>query len=135
MAILGEDDAAAIELNPSTPVGMVRLLITDLDEANPLFLDSAIEAFLTAEGGSVKRAAASALETVARSTALIMRKFATQDLSVDGPAVAKELRESAASLRAQATAEELAADETAYGLDVVPLWRFPAAPCWGDQLL
>lgn len=124
----------SIETDPATPVGMCRLLITDVDPEQPLFLDEQIQAFLAAEGGNVKRAAAALLSVMARSEALISRKITTQDLSTDGPAVAKELRASAAELRAEAAAEELAVDEDA-GLDIVPLWRMPAAVPWGDLYL
>jgi len=100
--VAGDDgDQPTFELNPSTDVGMVRLLITDMSEADPLFTDVQIEAFLTLEGG-VRRAAASALETIARSEVLISKKITTQDLSTDGPAVAAELRAQAKALREQA---------------------------------
>lgn len=122
--------AEPIVLDPTTDVGMIRTLITDVDEAYPLLTDNQISAFLTAEGDNVKRAAALGLEVIARSEALISKKISTQDLSIDGPATAKELRESARALREQAAAE--ASD---YGLDIVPLWQFNSAPCWGDQLL
>lgn len=92
-----------ITTDPTTDIGMVRLLITDLDDAAALFTDSQIQAFLTMEG-SVRLAAAVALETIATSEALISKKIRTQDLATDGPAVAKELRDRAAQLRAQAAA-------------------------------
>lgn len=90
-------------VDPTTDIGMIRLLITDLDSTAPLFDDDQIQAFLTLEG-TVRLAAAVALETIATSEALISKKIKTQDLSTDGPAVAKELRERAAQLRAQAAA-------------------------------
>jgi hypothetical protein len=133
--IPAEDEAPAIETDPSTPVGMVRLLIADTDPDNALFLDGQIEAFLTAEGDSPKRAAALALDSIAISEALISKKFSTQDLSVDGPAVAKELRAQAASYRAQAQAEEDAETAEDYGLEIQPLWSFPCASPYGDLLL
>lgn len=101
----------AITTDPTTDIGRVRLLITDLTEP-PLFTDEQIQAFLTLEGDSVKLAAASALETIARSEALVSKRITTQDLSTDGPAVARELRASAAALRAQA-------DTDSFGLDIV----------------
>src|SRR5690606_24312534 len=83
-----------ITVDPSTPIGQVRLLATDLDEAEPLFDDEQIGAFLTMEGGNVRLAAALALETIARSEVLVSKKIRTLDLQTDGPAVARELRES-----------------------------------------
>lgn len=123
----------AINVDPTTPVGMIRLLITDLSEDAPLFTDAQLEAFLTAEGNVVKRAAASALTTIARSEALVSKRITTQDLSTDGPAVAKELRASAAELRAEALTEQQAAADD--GIEIVPLWQFPTAPHWGDHYL
>ncbi|MFG1659077.1 hypothetical protein ACGFIY_21345 [Micromonospora chersina] len=109
--------APPITLDPTTQVGQLRLLITDVDEASPLFTDAQLSAFLAMEG-SVKLAAATALETIARSEVLISKKIRTSDgLSTDGPAVAKELRESAKELREQAAAESDAAD--GFGMEVV----------------
>lgn len=109
-------------VDPTTDIGMVRVLATDVDVAAPLFTDAQIEAFLTLEG-SVKAAAALALETIAVSEVLISKKIKTLDLSTDGPAVAKELRERAAALRKQVTDAATAAD--AFAFDVVdydPYW-------------
>lgn len=89
----------------TTPAGQVRLLAADTDEANLLLSDEQITAFLSLEVG-VKRAAAAALETIARSETLIAKKISTQDLSTDGPAVAAELRASAKALRDQAQKDE-----------------------------
>jgi hypothetical protein len=118
---------APIEVDPTTDVGMVRLLATDLDQVEPLFTDAQIEAMLDLEGG-VKRAAALALETTAVSEALIGKKIRTQDLQTDGPAVAKELRERAALLRKQAdTADETAAEaDEGFGFDFVDFDQYAA---------
>lgn len=111
---------APITVDPTVDVGYIRLLVTDLDEVEPLFEDAQIAAFLAREG-TVTLAAAAALETIARSELLVGKKITTQDLSTDGPAVAKELRESAKALRAQAAADAATDAETddGYGLDVV----------------
>jgi hypothetical protein len=93
--------AEPIELDPTTDVGRVRLLSTDMSEAAPLFTDAQMQAFLDMEGGSVRRAAALALETTASSEALVSKKIRTQDLQTDGPAVAAELRARAKTLREQ----------------------------------
>ena len=105
---------------PTTDIGLVRLLITDVGPVTFLFADDEITAFLTLEGGT-KRAAALALETIAVSEALVGKRIRTLDLQTDGPAVAKELRERAAALRAQAAteAEEAADAEDGYGFDFV----------------
>lgn len=103
-----------ITVDPTTDIGRVRLLATDLDEVEPLFDDAQITAFLTMEDAVVKRAAALALETIARSEALVSKKIRTQDLATDGPAVAKELRESAQGLR-----DQVDTTDDAFGLEIV----------------
>lgn len=96
----------SVTVDPATDVGMVRLLITDLSETDPLLTDAQLLALLAAERGSVKRAAAAALETIARSETLIAKHIATNDLSTNGPSVGAELRASAKSLREQAKQDE-----------------------------
>lgn len=123
-----------ITLDPTTDVGMIRLLITDVDEDAPLFEDAQLAAFLDREDGSVKLAAATALETIARSEVLIGKKITTQDLSTDAPAVARELRESAAALRKQVEKDEQDADDDA-ATGLLPLYSFPAPVPWGDWYL
>lgn len=108
--------ADPITTDPATPVGMVRLLTTDLDPDAALLTDEQITALLQLEGGDVRRAAAAALETIATNEALIAKKITSGDVSTDGPAVAQELRQ-----RAQALREQAAADEDSYGITVVDL--------------
>lgn len=113
--------AAPIMKDPSTELGQIRLLTTDGDEAFPLHTDAELTAFLAMEGGNVKRAAAASLEAIATSETLVAKKITTQDLSTDGPAVAKDLRERAKGLRDQAdTADGAAADDAdGYAFDFV----------------
>lgn len=121
--------AAPITRDLTTAVGQVRLLTTDVDEAFPLHTDAEIGAFLTIEGSNVKRAAAAQLEAIATSETLVSKKITTQDLSTDGPAVAKDLRERAKLLRDQADVTEADEDETAdgFGFDYVDM---PARTMW-----
>lgn len=90
----------AFTYDVSTDRGQVRLLITDVQEANPLFQDAEIDAFLSMNTG-VRLAAAAALEVIAASEVLVLKKIVNLDLETDGPAVARELRELAKQLRAQ----------------------------------
>lgn len=111
--------------DPTATLGLIRLLITDTDAASPLFTDEQLTALLTMEGDNAKRAAAAALETIATSETLIAKKISTQDLSVDGPAVATSLMGRAKVLREQADTEAGAvADPDGYGFDFVD---FPTA--------
>lgn len=84
-----------------TAIGQVRLLISDTDLNAVVFADAEIDGFLVLEDENVRLAAAQALDTIASNEALVSKKIRTQNLQTDGPAVAKELRERAASLRAQ----------------------------------
>lgn len=54
-----------------TAVGQIRLLIPDLDEANPIFTDEQLEAFLTMTGGYVDGATARALRTIASNSLML----------------------------------------------------------------
>jgi hypothetical protein len=115
--------AEPITLDPETEVGQIRLLTTDQDEAFPLHTDAQLAAFLAMEGGNVKRAAAASLEAIATSETLVGKKITTQDLSTDGPAVAKDLRERAKGLREQADQadDDAEADADGYGFDSVAM--------------
>lgn len=86
----------------STADGQVRLLLNDVDEDTFVFSDAEIATFLALEAGSVKRAAAQAIDTNADDQALASKVLRTQDLSTNGAAVADTLRKRAAALRAQA---------------------------------
>lgn len=110
--------ADPITVDPTTDIGMVRLLCTDLDEVSPLLTDAQITGLLTLESGNVRLAAAQALDTIASSEALVSKKIRTQDLQTDGPAVAKELRERAAGLRKQADSIDPATGEP-FAFDIV----------------
>lgn len=102
-----------------TPLGQVRLLITDVDEAVPYLLDVHINGFLAIEGDNVKRAAAQALDFMASNEALVQKRITMLDLSTDGPAVAKALREHAALLRSQAQQDLLDGGDLTGAFDIV----------------
>lgn len=94
-------------------ISRVRLLIADLPKdgeagcgTGTLLTDTQVEDLLGLSGGNVKRAAARALRTIATSEVLLSKKITQQDLSVDGPAVAAELRAQADALDAEAQRDE-----------------------------
>lgn len=93
----------AVTYNTDSQIGKVRLLITDTDIENPIFSDEEITNFLsiTEIDGErdVRLAAAQALEVMAASEAIVQKKLSMLDLTTDGPAVAKSLREAAKALR------------------------------------
>lgn len=96
----------AVTYEPDTDRGKVRLLITDTDTDNPIFNDEEIDTFLgfsEYDGeNDIFIAAAYALETIATSEALTQKAVKILDLSTNGPAVAKELRDHAEKLREKA---------------------------------
>ncbi|NEA22579.1 hypothetical protein [Actinomadura bangladeshensis] len=119
-----------------SPTGRVRLLIPDTNESAFLLSDEQIAAFLAMARGTgtplIKRAAASALETIASSEALVSKKLRDKDLATDGPAVAKELRDRAAKLREEADDDEDNDLADGGGLDIVD-WVDPFARAWGPE--
>lgn len=124
--------APPITTDPADPIGQIRLLTTDVDEAFPLHTDAELAAFLAMEAGVIKRAAAASLEAIATSETLVSKKITTQDLSTDGPAVAKDLRERAKGLRDQAEAERVFDLDQAdgFGFDSVEMPCRSSWPRW-----
>lgn len=100
----------------SADIRRVRLLIADTDPASRLFRADQITDFLDMEGGSVKLAAAQALDAIAVSEVLVSKVIKTQDLSTDGAKVGAELRARAKELRRQVADSE--GDDSA-GFDIV----------------
>lgn len=89
----------------STSVAKVRLLIADIDAANPIFGDTAIQAFLDVQSNSLKKAAALALTVMAANEVMVQKRIKLLDLETDGPAEADALMAIAAQYRAEASAE------------------------------
>lgn len=95
-------------------VGRVRVLLGDTDPTNVsnnvgtylFFSDAEIESILGMYSDSPRLAAARCLETIAASQALLLKSWSSDDLSVRGDLIAKELRETAKQLRAEAVATE-----------------------------
>lgn len=76
----------------------VQLLDTTLQAFIDLFVNDDWEA---GDSDMLRLAAAMALDAIASSQALILKRIEMLDLKTDGPAVAKALREHAATLREQ----------------------------------
>lgn len=92
--------------DPTSDLGRVRMIIGDKDDMNVIFQDAEIEAFLSLNSSDVRLAAAEVLDTMASDQAMVLKVIRTMDLSTDGAAVAKSLREHAAQLRTDAEAAE-----------------------------
>ena len=119
----------AFTYNVSNDVGKVRMLISDRDIENAIFQDAEVQGYLDL-AGSVYRAAALALETIAASEVLVQKRIKTLSLQTDGPACSAELRTLAASLRQRD-------DEDGAGFDIAE-WvtnDFGARERWAKQVL
>lgn len=107
-------------LNPSTPVGQLRLLISDSqlrsDPADPslpaeyYFSDGFLEGFLALNGGNLKLAAADALLALATNETMVSKKIRKENLQTDGPAVTNALRLVAQDYRTQGNAAKVLED-------------------------
>ncbi len=85
----------------ATNVGLVRAIIPDTRDQEPIFSDEEITAFLTLEGG-VKRATALAIETIATNQAMILKVMRLLQLQTDGAKLSDALLKRAVMLRSQA---------------------------------
>jgi hypothetical protein len=109
--------APTITTDPTTALGRIRLLISDVDVSAPMFNDLEITAFYTMSASNVRLGAAEALDTMASNEAMVSKVIRTLDLSVDGTKVGAELRARAATLRA--TAADYDSDGNLFGMAVV----------------
>lgn len=111
-----------------TNIGKVRVLLGDTDPTNVsagvgtylFFSDAELTAILGMYSDSPQMAAARCLDTIAGSQALLLKSWSSDDLSVNGDRIAKELRELAKQLRAEAVSAE-----ASEAFEIIP---FPAAP-------
>lgn len=119
-----------VPVDYSTPVGQFRALIGDTDAVALVppaagqgsyvwFGDDEIGAFLSLYSDNPKRAAARALLTIAGSQALLLKKWSSDDLSVDGAAIAEALRKQAKDLQDEA-------NNDAANVDIFGISHFPS---------
>lgn len=104
----------------ATPLGRVRLLISDTDTAAATFDDAELATFLEMAGQSILVAAADALETIATNEALVLKVLRSQDLQTDGASLSKELRARADALRARAATTVVDVADDDGGFAIVP---------------
>lgn len=99
--------AATYTAGSTSGKDLVRLLIADTDTANALLSDEELTALLSVFADNHYYAAARALEIIAISETLVLKKISILkgDLSTDGPAVAKALRDAAKVLREEGASQ------------------------------
>lgn len=125
---------SVITLDPTEDIGYVRLLITDVNESDPIFTDGQITALLGRHHGKPRLAAAAALDVIARSEVLVGKVISTQGLSTNGAAVAAELRASAQALRDEQAKEDAQGGDDGDVLPLGPAYSFPPPVPWGDSM-
>lgn len=105
------------DIDFSSPVGQVRVLIPDLrkledlrdlrSEPRYLFADEEIEALLAVNSGNVKLAAADACDAIGMDKALQLLVLKTDDKQTDGAKLLAAIVGRARQLRAQAKEDEV----------------------------
>jgi hypothetical protein len=103
-------------VDPETNVGVVRLLVGDTDsqkinERNGTaeflwYSDKEIEALLRINGDNPKPVAVHILRQVAVSSALLLKKYTSDELSVDGAAIAEALLRAANAMERAHNADD-----------------------------
>jgi hypothetical protein len=124
-------------LDPTTPVGQLRLLISDsqlrTDPGDPsapaeyYFSDLFLEGFLALNGGNLKLAAADALLALATNESMVSKKIRKENLQTDGPAVTNALRLVAQDYRTQGKADR-DLEDSADGTFLVVDFADPVTP-------
>jgi hypothetical protein len=117
-------------------VGKVRVLLGDTDPTNVVsnvgeylfFSDAELEAILGMYSGSPQLAAARCLDTIAGSQALMLKSWSSDDLTVNGDRIAKELRELAKQLR-----EEAVSAEASEAFNIIPYPVPPEVPEYAER--
>jgi hypothetical protein len=117
-------------------VGKVRVLLGDTDPTNVsagqgeylFFSDDEITAILGMYSGSPQLAAARCLDTIAGSQALLLKSWSSDDLTVNGDRIAKELRELAKQLR-----QEALGSEASEAFNIIPYPVPPEVPEYAER--
>lgn len=97
------NDQLGLLVFASAPAADAAIVITF---QHTLLSDDDIETFLALQADDVRLAAAMALDTIATNEALVQKRIKLLDITTDGPAVAKSLREHAAQLREEADGDD-----------------------------
>ena len=94
----------AITTDPTTDIGKMRIITGDKYEEALFMEDEEVEVFLDLYD-DIRMAAAEMLQSMASMEAVIQKQITHLDLSTNGPAVAKALREHAQRLRDEVESE------------------------------
>ena len=112
VTVNGQPKAETTDYTLDDALGLVTFILAPPDTEEvvityeySLLSDVQLQDFLDVESGDVRMAAAQALDSIASTQTLILKRIKVLDLSTDGPAVAKALRAHATSLRKQSDGE------------------------------
>jgi len=94
----------SITTDPTTQIGKVRILTGDKFDEAVFMEDDEVQVYIDLHE-DIRMAAATMLESMASMEAVIQKKINHLDLSTDGPAVAKALRDHAERLREEVYSE------------------------------
>lgn len=111
----------------TTLAGQVRILVGDTDPqplATPVeglgqyawYSDDELEVLGSLNGMNPKRVAIWVLSQVSISQSLLLKKWTSEDLQVDGPAITRSIETTLARLSKEVEREELNAEETFFGV-------------------
>lgn len=104
----------------NTPVGQVRLLLGDTDPTDvgvnddnargvyQWYSDAELLGLLTLYAQNVKRVAVRCLRMIAGSQSMLLKKWTSADLAVDGPAITTALLQAANEIEASDNFDEMA---------------------------
>lgn len=119
--------------DPATDLGKVRLLSRENLEPQSVLTDEDLNGFLELEGSKVRLAGADALDYIANTQELLLRKITlTGAMTLDGPAVAADLRGQAETLRREQERVD-AGTGIGDGTDAEAFWAGQMA--WAEQAL
>lgn len=91
----------AFTYDPSTKLGMVRMMIGDTNSISPIFQDNELNALLTLYV-NINIASAYALDAIAASASRLARLIKNENYTTDDREVAENLRTQATKLRSLA---------------------------------
>lgn len=104
----------SLTYDPSTAAGQVRLLAFDFDLTAADFSDEDVSAFLTLNSGSVKLAAAQALDVKGAKAATVQGVISFGGISTNGASIADAFSKLAAEYRRQVYAGEDGSDAATF---------------------
>jgi hypothetical protein len=124
---MADENVGLFPPDGTTLAGQVRILVGDTT-AKPLetpedglgqyawYSDDELEVLGTLNGGNPKRVAIWVLSQVSMSMALLLKKWTSEDLQVDGPAITRSMEATLKRLSAEVDKEDILSTEEFFGI-------------------